>query len=61
MMNNRIHELEQNLIEIHQRIEKIQTEIRSYQQISTEHLTENGAIKMYENLPIKYLLPQILF
>jgi hypothetical protein len=60
-MNNRIHELEQNLIEIHQRIEKIQTEIRSYQQISTEHLTENGAIKMYENLPIKYLLPQILF
>jgi hypothetical protein len=60
-MNNRIHELEQNLIEIRQRIEKIQTEIRSYQQISTEHLTENGAIKMYENLPIKYLLPQILF
>ncbi len=60
-MNNRIHELEQNLIEIHQRIEKIQIEIRSYQQISTEHLTENGAIKMYENLPIKYLLPQILF
>jgi hypothetical protein len=45
-MNNRIHQLEQNLLEIQQRIEKIQTEIISYQQISKEHLTENGAIKM---------------
>ena len=45
-MNNRIHDLEQNLIEIQNRIDKIQTEIISYQQISKEDLTENGAIKM---------------
>ncbi len=45
-MNNRIHHLEQNLIEIRQRIEKIQSEIGTYQQISTEHLTENGAMNM---------------
>jgi len=49
-MNNRIHELQQNLIEIQQRIEKIQTDIGNYQKISTEHLTEIGAIRMYENL-----------
>jgi hypothetical protein len=45
-MNNRIHDLEQNLLEIQHRIEKIQTEIVSYQQISKEDLIENGAIKM---------------
>jgi len=48
-MNNRLHELQQNLIEIQQRIEKIQTDIGNYQEISTEHLTETGAIKMSEN------------
>jgi hypothetical protein len=46
-MNNRIHELEQNLIEIQQRIEKIQKDIGTYQKLSTEHLTEIGAIRMY--------------
>ena len=45
-MNNRIHDLEQNLLEIQHRTDKIQTEIISYQQIAKEDLTENGAIKM---------------
>jgi hypothetical protein len=48
-MNNRIHELEKHLLDIHQRIENIQTEIESYQQISTERLTELGSIKMSVN------------
>jgi predicted RNase H-like nuclease (RuvC/YqgF family) len=59
-MNNRIHELQQNLIEIQQRIEKIQKEIETYQKISTEHLTEIGAIRMYENLS-KYSIRNIYF
>jgi len=45
-MNNRIYELQQNHMEIQQRIDKIQTEIGNYQQISAERLTEIGAIKM---------------
>ncbi|CAF0724749.1 unnamed protein product [Adineta steineri] len=45
-MNNRIHELQQNYTEIQQRIEKIRIEISNYQQISTEHLTEVGAISI---------------
>ncbi len=59
-MNNRIHELEQNLIDIQQRIKKIQIEITSYQQISKEYLTENGAIKMYKTF-IKFFLSNINF
>lgn len=49
-MNNRIYELEQNLVDIQQRIEKIQTNIGNYQEISKEYLIENGAINMYGNL-----------
>jgi hypothetical protein len=48
-MNDRIHESQQSLLQIHQRIENIQTEIRDYQQISTEHSTEIGSIKMSDN------------
>ena len=48
-MNNGIRESQQNLIEIQQHIDKIQTEINSYQHISTEHSTEIGTIKMYIN------------
>ncbi|CAF0860026.1 unnamed protein product [Rotaria sordida] len=45
-MNNHIRELQQNLIEIEQHIDKIQTKINNYQQISIEHLTEIGTIKI---------------
>jgi hypothetical protein len=45
-MNNRIHELEQNLLEIQHRNDKIQTEIANYRRISIERLSESGAIKM---------------
>jgi hypothetical protein len=59
-MNNRIQELQQNLLDIQQRTEKIQIEIRNYQRISTEHLTENGAIKMYK-ISIKFFILNIYF
>ena len=45
-MNTRIHQLEQNLFDIRERIEKIQMEISSYQQVLKEQLTETGAITM---------------
>lgn len=45
-MNTRIHQLEQNLIEIQERIQKLQIEINSHQHILKEQLTENGAMTM---------------
>ena len=49
-MNNRINELEKNLIDIQERIQKIQIEIENYQKISTEYLTENGEDKLGKQL-----------
>lgn len=46
-MNNQIDELQQTYTNVQQRIEKIQTEIGNYQQLSKERLSELGAIKMF--------------
>ena len=45
-MNTRIHQVEQNLLDIQQRIQKIQIEIQSHQHVLKDKLTENGAITM---------------
>ncbi|CAF1214000.1 unnamed protein product [Rotaria magnacalcarata] len=45
-MNNHIRELQQDLTEIQQRTDKIQTEIHNYQQISIERFTEIGIINI---------------
>ena len=48
-MNNQIRELEQNLTGIRQHVDKIQTDISNYQQLSIERLIEISTIKMFEN------------
>ena len=48
-MNNQIDELQQTYADVQQRIEKIQTEIENYQQLSKERLADVGAIKMFAN------------